>query len=117
MTAQFSKFGRASGLVAGCALLFGGALTAAAEDLSQLAAGQRLLEENCARCHAVTRTGDSPHPEAPPFRTLSERYPVEQIEEALVEGLSTGHPDMPQFIFTPAKAAAIVAYLKSIQAE
>ncbi|WAP69247.1 c-type cytochrome [Jiella pelagia] len=117
MTAQLLKFGPASGLLAGCALLFGSALTATAEDLSQLAVGQRLLEENCARCHAVTRIGDSPHPQAPPFRTLSERYPVGQIEEALVEGLSTGHPDMPEFIFTPAKAAAIIAYMTSIQAK
>ena len=89
----------------------------AAEDLSRLAAGQRLVEQNCARCHAVTRSGDSPHPQAPPFRTLSSRYPVAQLEEALVEGLSTGHPDMPEFIFSTDNAAAIIAYLKSIQSK
>ncbi len=115
MTARQKHFPRVSRLLAGCALLIAGALPAAAEDLSQLAVGQQLLEENCARCHAVARSGDSPHPEAPPFRTLSKRYPVGQIEESLVEGLSTGHPDMPEFIFTPTRAAAIVAYMKSIQ--
>ncbi|MCE7030647.1 c-type cytochrome [Jiella avicenniae] len=117
MTARRMNLPRTSGLLAGCFLLLAGALTATAEERSQLAVGQQLLEENCSRCHAVTGSGDSPHPAAPPFRTLSERYPVEQIEEALVEGLSTGHPDMPQFVFTPAKAAAIVTYLKSIQAK
>ena len=96
-------------------LLVAAAGTAAAEDLSRLAAGQQLLEQNCARCHAVARSGNSPHPQAPPFRTLSARYPVAHLQEALVEGLSTGHPDMPEFIFTPDRVAAIIAYLTSIQ--
>jgi hypothetical protein len=34
---------------------------------------------------------------APPFRTLHERYPVENLEEALSEGIVTGHPTMPEF--------------------
>ncbi|ORE89717.1 cytochrome c, class I [Aurantimonas sp. 22II-16-19i] len=97
------------------ALLVAAAGTAAAEDLSRLAAGQQLLEQNCARCHAVARSGNSPHLQAPPFRTLSARYPVAHLQEALVEGFSTGHPDMPEFIFTPDRAAAIIAYLTSIQ--
>ncbi|MCQ0986658.1 c-type cytochrome [Jiella marina] len=91
--------------------------TAEAQELSQLAAGQRFVEENCSRCHSIARTGESPHAEAPPFRTLSERYPVAQLAEALVEGISTGHPDMPEFIFTKDQANAIIAYLQSIQSE
>jgi mono/diheme cytochrome c family protein len=52
--------------------------------------GEGLLTSNCARCHAVGRTGNSTHPEAPPFRTLGQRYPI----EVLAEGLSSSHPDM-----------------------
>lgn len=77
--------------------------------------GELLLATNCARCHAVGRSGTSPHPEAPPFRTLSRRYKIEGLAEALAEGLSTGHPDMPEFVFAPEDVGAIIEYLQSIQ--
>ena len=77
--------------------------------------GEALLTRNCARCHATGAAGVSPHPEAPPFRTLSRRYPVEGLAEALAEGLFVGHPDMPQFTFEPQDVGAIITYLKSIQ--
>jgi mono/diheme cytochrome c family protein len=79
------------------------------------ARGESLLTTNCARCHAVGRTGDSPHPAAPPFRTLSRKYKIESLSEALAEGLSTGHPDMPEFVFAPEDVGAIIDYLQSIQ--
>jgi cytochrome c len=77
--------------------------------------GEALLAKNCSRCHAISRTGASPHPEAPPFRTLSRKYPIEGLAEALAEGISVGHPDMPEFIFEADEVGAILAYLKSIQ--
>jgi cytochrome c len=77
--------------------------------------GEELLGDKCARCHAIARTGDSPHSAAPPFRTLSHKYPIEGLAESLAEGLSVGHPDMPEFVFEPDEIAAILAYLKSIQ--
>jgi cytochrome c len=72
-------------------------------------------EHDCSRCHAIDRTGASPHPEAPPFRTLGTRYPIESLAEALAEGLVTGHPDMPEFMFKVQDVGAILAYLNSIQ--
>jgi mono/diheme cytochrome c family protein len=77
--------------------------------------GEALLITNCARCHAVGRSGASSHPEAPPFRTLSRKFKVEGLAEALAEGISTGHPDMPEFIFEADEVGAIIDYLKSIQ--
>jgi mono/diheme cytochrome c family protein len=77
--------------------------------------GLDLLTANCARCHAVGRTGQSTHPEAPAFRTLGSRYPIDALAEALAEGLSSGHPDMPEFRFEIADVDAILAYLNSIQ--
>ena len=77
--------------------------------------GEGLLTTNCARCHAVGRTGNSTHPQAPPFRTLGQRYPIEVLAEALAEGLSSGHPDMPEFRFEVEEVNAILAYLNSIQ--
>jgi mono/diheme cytochrome c family protein len=77
--------------------------------------GAALLSKQCARCHAVGLTGASPHPAAPPFRTLSQRYPIDSLAEALAEGLMSGHPDMPEFVFRPDEIGAILAYLQAIQ--
>jgi cytochrome c len=77
--------------------------------------GEGVLTTNCSRCHAVGRTGNSTHPQAPPFRTLGQRYPIEVLAEALAEGLSSGHPDMPEFRFEIDDVDAILAYLESIQ--
>lgn len=82
---------------------------------SSVERGERLLTLNCARCHAVGRTGASPHPVAPPFRTLSRKFKIEGLAEALAEGLSTGHPDMPEFVFEADEVGAILDYLQSIQ--
>jgi len=77
--------------------------------------GEALLSRHCAMCHAVGRSGTSPHAAAPPFRTLGHRYRLESLEEALGEGLLSGHPDMPEFRFAPRDVGAIVRYLQSIQ--
>jgi cytochrome c len=87
----------------------------AQEDTSLEKRGEALLATRCAGCHATGRTGASPHSAAPPFRTLSSKYPIEGLAEALAEGFSVGHPDMPEFIFEPDEIAEILAYLRSIQ--
>ena len=87
----------------------------AAPDQEQLKRGEELLQRDCARCHAVGRTGASPRQEAPAFRTLGKRYPIESLEESLAEGIMSGHPDMPEFSFDAEDVGAIIVYLKSIQ--
>jgi cytochrome c len=77
--------------------------------------GRAILAHNCSRCHALGRTGTSPHPEAPQFRVIGQRYAIETLAETLAEGLSTGHPDMPEFVFEIRDVRAILAYLQSIQ--
>jgi mono/diheme cytochrome c family protein len=77
--------------------------------------GEELLAMNCARCHAIGRSGTSTHPQAPPFRTLGQRYPIENLAEGLAEGFSSGHPDMPEFRFEVDDVDAILAYLAAIQ--
>jgi cytochrome c len=77
--------------------------------------GRALVQKNCSRCHATGKEGVSPNPEAPPFRTLSSKYPVEDLAESLAEGIVSGHPEMPIFIFGPTDVDAIIDYLQSIQ--
>src|SRR5262245_19102805 len=86
-----------------------------AEDAGLIKQGAALLAKECARCHGIGRADASRHPQAPLFRLLSKRYPIESLEEALGEGIISGHPDMPEFQFDAADVGAIIAYLKSIQ--
>jgi cytochrome c len=76
--------------------------------------GRALAQARCGGCHAVGATGDSPHPPAPAFRTLKQRYPVEDLSEALGEGIAVGHPDMPEFVLEPRQIDDLIAYLKSL---
>ncbi len=93
---------------------FGGLAQAADKGLEDK--GERLIKENCSRCHAIGKEGESPHKDAPPFRTLSSKYPIEDLSESLAEGIVSGHPDMPIFVFSAHDVEAILQYLNSIQA-
>ena len=82
---------------------------------SKVKVGKLIAETRCAKCHATGPTGESPHPDAKPFRTLSENYPVRDLEEALAEGIVVGHPDMPVFVLSPYEIDSLITYLESIQ--
>jgi mono/diheme cytochrome c family protein len=77
--------------------------------------GQTFVLTNCASCHSVAKVGASPLKEAPPLRVLHTRYPVESLQEALAEGIMTGHPTMPQFRLDPGQIADVISYLKSLE--
>lgn len=83
----------------------------------QVAQGHAIVQRNCGMCHAVGRADASPNTAAPAFRDLHKRYPIDNLAEALAEGILTGHPQMPEFAFPPEQVAAIISYLKSIQTE
>ena len=92
------------------------ASTAVAQAFSPLErSGRALLQSLCARCHAIDRTGASPHPDAPPFREIDRRLDLDSFVSQLGEGFSSGHPDMPTFHFSRRDARAAVAYLRVIQ--
>ncbi|MCW5735878.1 MAG: cytochrome c [Enhydrobacter sp.] len=77
--------------------------------------GRVFAQANCAACHAIGRDGASPLVSAPPLRTLHRRYPVEYLTEALAEGITTGHPEMPQFKLDLVQIGDLIAYLKSLE--
>lgn len=79
-----------------------------------VAKGRSILEKDCARCHAIGMDDTSHHEEAPPFRVVVTRYPPENLAEALAEGIVSGHPDMPEFVFQPDQIEAILAYLGTL---
>ncbi|HET7851160.1 MAG TPA: cytochrome c [Methyloceanibacter sp.] len=106
-----------AGLAGAAALLMASTVSAYAAEKGLADKGEVLVKENCSRCHAIGKEGDSPHKEAPPFRTLSKNYPIEDLSESLAEGIVSGHPDMPIFVFSPHDVEAIIEYLQSIQAQ
>ena len=77
--------------------------------------GQTFIRANCSTCHAIDKMSASPLKIAPPFRELHRRYPVENLEEALVEGIRTGHVNMPEFRLDAGQASDVIAYLKSLE--
>lgn len=77
--------------------------------------GREIAEAACAPCHAIGRSGTSPNPKATPFREIGRKYPVDNLEETLAEGVVTGHPEMPKVKMTPKDIGAFIAYLRTIQ--
>ncbi len=77
--------------------------------------GKAYARANCARCHAIDRRSESPLKIAPPFRTLHLRYPIDALEEALAEGIYTGHADMPAFELDPDQIHDLLSYLKTLE--
>jgi mono/diheme cytochrome c family protein len=99
-------------------LLFCAALLPAlahAAETPRVEDGRRLAAKFCSACHAIGRSGASPHPAAPAFRLLDRRVDLDSVRERLQNGLFAGHADMPQFRLTRQEARAMQAYLQSIQ--
>jgi mono/diheme cytochrome c family protein len=75
----------------------------------------RAIAQHCARCHAIGQNDQSPHKDAPPFRTFQGKWPLEQLEEALAEGIAVGHVDMPEYVFEPDQISDFLAYLATLR--
>jgi cytochrome c len=91
------------------------ATQAMANGTGNVARGFTLVKQNCGVCHAIGRDDESSHPDAPPFRFVFRTYAASNLQEALAEGLVTGHPDMPEFIFPAQDVQAIVDYLSTLE--
>ena len=78
--------------------------------------GKAMLQQLCARCHSVGKTGASPNGLAPPFRSFSETKLYDSdFTKRLQDGLTSIHPFMPTFRFNREDAEEVVNYMKSIQ--
>ena len=76
--------------------------------------GKVLLTEKCGRCHAVDATSASPRAEAPPFRDVFKKFPVEELRMRLSEGVVSHFKDMPQVDFTDEQVTGIIDYLSTL---
>jgi cytochrome c len=82
---------------------------------SDARAGRVFAIRNCAGCHAIGATGASPTRKAPTFRAVARKYNPSDLEEALAEGIVTGHNAMPEFVLTPQQIDDLLAHLKQLR--
>ena len=89
-----------------------------------ISGGQRIAERNCGGCHAVA-SGASRLADAPPFRTLHDRYRPGGLDHILQEGMlrpsrmpeegsPRTHPRMPMADLDDDEVAQLKAYLRSL---
>jgi mono/diheme cytochrome c family protein len=86
-----------------------------AEQAELIGRGEAIAETACAGCHAVGAADESPHPDAPPLRLLSQTVDLNTLEARFADGSVSDHPDMPDWQFEQIDAAGLIAYLKSVQ--
>ena len=98
----------------GLAIVCAGGMAGAAKAEDSIARGKALVVENCSGCHAVGLDGASPHPQAPPFRDLSDRFPIDALEETFIGTIDTGHPGMPVFEASQEQIDSIIEYIASV---
>ena len=80
-----------------------------------VAGGKAFAQANCSHCHSIDKFTPSTLAIAPPFRTLHKRYPVESLDEALGEGITTSHQNMPEFKLDPGQVGDFISFLKSLE--
>ncbi len=80
-------------------------------------AGQRIAEQLCSGCHSIKSEGKSPFAPAPPFRDIVQKYPPENLAEALSEGIVVGHDAMPEFQFGPEVLSDFLAFLDALKVD
>jgi tetratricopeptide (TPR) repeat protein len=79
-----------------------------------IARGRLLAERNCAWCHAIGRSGDSPNPRAPRWRDLYKHHPIQALRDPLTRGIARPHDEMPKFQLSDEETDTIVAYINSL---
>jgi tetratricopeptide (TPR) repeat protein len=79
--------------------------------------GKALVQENCAKCHAVDVQGKSPNKRAPEFRNLQRGYPILALREPLSRGIARPHDEMPNFLLSDRDVDMIIAYINSLSPE
>ncbi|HAI32103.1 MULTISPECIES: c-type cytochrome [unclassified Thalassospira] len=81
--------------------------------------GQSIAEQTCLRCHTKFEGDPLPDPNvtnAPALASFGQRWPLENLEEALAEGITVSHESvtMPEFSFTPETIADLLSYMDKL---
>ena len=74
--------------------------------------GEALLNESCAKCHAIGAEGSSRISTVKPFRDVIASLPADDIGNAFIAAMSKKHGE---FAFEPMDAKAIGDYLEKLK--
>ncbi len=96
------------------ALAFYPSVRSQAFDDPRANAGKHIAQKYCSNCHSIAGLGESPVPDAAPFRVIVAKENSYNLDQALGQGIMTGHPDIPRFELKPETVSALVAYLRSM---
>lgn len=91
---------------------YAGSTTAESEKIT--GEGKALVERHCSPCHAIGMAGQSPNPNAPTFRSLHARHPMQGLREPLTRGIAAPHDVMPNFKLPNDDIDRVVAYINSL---
>ncbi|MEZ5946353.1 MAG: hypothetical protein R3C13_01680 [Hyphomonas sp.] len=80
----------------------------------EIVVGEEMAGEHCARCHGMG-SDDAVRTDAPALRHLLSDVDSEALKDDFREGIKIGHPDMPQFEFSPMETDMLLSYIVSIQ--
>lgn len=111
----------ASGLVAAGLWGIGDYMSRKGEEHGDVTRGQAIAEQSCLKCH--TRFAGDPLPDpaikAPALASFGQRWPLENLEEALAEGISVSHDNaiMPETALDPESIADLLTYLEALTRE
>jgi mono/diheme cytochrome c family protein len=92
------------------------------EEHGDVTRGQSIAEQTCLRCHTKFDGDPAPDPaatDAPSLASFGLRWPLENLEEALAEGITVSHDNMtmPEFTLTPESIADLLVYMESLSQE
>ncbi|MBC08259.1 cytochrome c [Thalassospira sp.] len=92
------------------------------EEYGDVTSGQSIAEQTCLRCHTKFEGDPLPDPNvttAPALASFGQRWPLENLEEALAEGITVSHDNMtmPEFSFTPETIADLLSYMEQLTTE
>ena len=99
-------------LLAGCATAQLDA-SAGAPNEASVERGRHIAQDQCAQCHQVGPTGDSPNPMSPAFRNIRLRYNFIGFKKRFAAMQADNHNEMPGFNIQAADVEDIAAYVES----
>ena len=110
--ASFSLVMAGSFLIAGTAI--SGNLTERSPSEER---GYRVAARECATCHAIDATGDSPRMDAPPLREVRRRYNGASLAREFETIGRVGHYQMPAKAISRSDREDLIAYIEIAQAD
>jgi mono/diheme cytochrome c family protein len=76
--------------------------------------GERIAQQQCGECHALSTTRVSPLADAPTFASLRPRYSRAAMAAVLNQRMVTIHPRMPRLRLEEDEIAQLLDYWESI---